>query len=183
MILKWTQIRERPCQFISTTVSNTSWVSYRRKRGVVRVDHSVKGLWRTIFNLINHWSCSLRNFGRVYRLDGVMNKCSCYVVAEKLTLSDFAGDFYFIIQIYFVQTREIMRKTTNELYTPTQFAGGTSWKNFIGSLEVCILSRVYTDQLNFSYERNSCIVRKRIQSSSATFFKHKWIFTLCRSAW
>ena len=59
-------------------------------------------------------------------LDGVMNKCSCYVEAEKLTLSDFARDFYFIIQIYFVQRGEIMRKTTNELYTPTQFAGGTS---------------------------------------------------------
>ena len=87
----------------------------------------------------------------LYRLDGVMNKCSCYVVAEKLTLSDLARDFYFINQIYFVQRREIMRKTTNELYTPTQFAGGTSWKNFIGSLEVCILSRVYTDQFNFPY--------------------------------
>ena len=52
-----------------------------------------------------------------------MNKCS---LAEKLTLSDLAHDFYLIIQIYFVQRREIMRKTTNELYTPTQFAGGTS---------------------------------------------------------
>ena len=50
-----------------------------------------------------------------------MNKCSCvYVVAEKLTLSDFAHDFYLIIQIYFVQRREIIRKTTNELYTFTR---------------------------------------------------------------
>ena len=52
-----------------------------------------------------------------------MNKCSCYVVAEKLTLSDLARDFYLIIQIYLVQRREIMRKTTNELYTPTQRRG------------------------------------------------------------
>ena len=41
-----------------------------------------------------------------------MNKCSCvYVVAEKLTLSDVAHDFYLIIQF---------RKTTNELYTFTR---------------------------------------------------------------
>ena len=152
MILKWTQIREKPCQFISTNCFQHK-LSARELSKKERSCSSRSFCQRFVTNYIqlNHWSCSLRNFGRMYRLDGVMNKCSCYVVAEKLTLSDFARDFYLIIQIYFVQRREIMRKTTNELYTPTQFAGGTSWKNFIGSLEVCILSRVYIDQLNFSY--------------------------------
>ena len=107
MILKWTQIRERPCQFISTNCFQHKLSELSKKE---RSCSSRSFCPRFVTNYIqlNHGSCSLRNFGRLYRLDGVMNKCSCYVVAEKLTLSDFARDFYI-----FHQSNLLCPKTRN----------------------------------------------------------------------
>ena len=182
MILKWTQIRERPCQFISTNRFQHKLSELSKKE---RSCSSRSFCQRFVTNYIqlNHWSRSLRNFGRVYRLDGVMNKCSCYVGAEKLTLSDLARDFYLIIQIYLVQRREIMRKTTNELYTPTQRRG-----NKLKELHRELRSLYFVSSLHRPTQLFFLTIfmyRKKAHSKLFRYlqFKHEWIFTLRWSAW